>query len=1025
MSRNISSRGRGLRKANTDASSETTPNPPEPSAAPPPSQAPLSRTQGLSSGGAVGRGRGLFRAAASCSNPSGLLEPVPSKSSELPPASGSATGLQATEKDREQSQGVQGRRRGRGLAGKSIAPVAPTHPAPDSSQSGPTSSGDSAVCSKEKKDAFNLQEPTTVFAHLPKVGQNSFRDYRKRGTQGKPIKLMSNCYGLEFPDANWYKYDVQIHRGNEQQAVELEHLDTIKLKDRIASRGLCRDIMLHVFNKHGSTLGHDLPAYDGRKILILNRKPFDGERYFTVNVPTPRGRTVEYTVKLMHVLDIDVSSVDLFYKGKTNTLDPEVLQAVNIVVDTSFSNKKWVAVNRLYYEPGKVGRPLGGGKELREGIYTATMYADWKPLLVVDKARTVFAAALPLIDYAADVLGTSREALTMSGLNAGQVETLKKEVKSLMVKLEHTTYGRTVKISGITRTPVNRTMFMDEQKQEKSVAAYFAQTYPKTPLRYPNLQCIEVKRANLTKTDYFPIEVCIVKRDQPSWKKLNPDQTAKMIRVSQEKPHERFQFLRNNIGTIASANELKKFGLRLSDTPIMTDGRTLESPGIRVGNRSIEVRAGSWQLPEFHIAAEVPQWVVVDCADLPRNYIDKLASMLKQQGEKMKMRISYPTNILARPNWRMPATTKQMMEEIRGCHRDPSKPLLAVIVLSRNTSYSEIKSLTETNENFKLIVTQCIKSDNVRNEKKLNFSFVDNLFKKINAKLNGVNSIVQRVPKVFQEEYIVLGADVTHPSPGDMNPSIAAVVGSINNDSSKYCTEISVQCSESSNRIEYIINLREIVLKLLKAYVKRNDDRKPKYIYYLRDGVSDGQFQEVRYREVLAIRQACYDLQVHYQPSITVLVAQKRHHVRFTVVDSRTGTRSGNIPPGTYIDRDVVHAKNHDFYMYTHEGLIGTSRPTHYQLIHADKPISTDEITEMIYYLTHNYARASRSVSIPAPIYYAHLAAFRAKEHLKADPTLCGSSSVSSGSDDIRIDLRKYQQACDVNDATKDKLYYA
>lgn len=47
------------------------------------------------------------------------------------------------------------------------------------------------------------------------------------------------------------------------------------------------------------------------------------------------------------------------------------------------------------------------------------------------------------------------------------------------------------------------------------------------------------------------------------------------------------------------------------------------------------------------------------------------------------------------------------------------------------------------------------------------------------------------------------------------------------------------------------------------------------------------------------------------------------------------------------------------------------------QLIHADKPISTDEITEMIYYLTHNYARASRSVSIPAPIYYAHLAAFR------------------------------------------------
>ena len=35
----------------------------------------------------------------------------------------------------------------------------------------------------------------------------------------------------------------------------------------------------------------------------------------------------------------------------------------------------------------------------------------------------------------------------------------------------------------------------------------------------------------------------------------------------------------------------------------------------------------------------------------------------------------------------------------------------------------------------------------------------------------------------------------------------------------------------------------------------------------------------------------------------------------------------------------------------------------------------------LTYYLCHLYSRCERSVSYPAPTYYAHLAAFRAREH--------------------------------------------
>ncbi len=41
-----------------------------------------------------------------------------------------------------------------------------------------------------------------------------------------------------------------------------------------------------------------------------------------------------------------------------------------------------------------------------------------------------------------------------------------------------------------------------------------------------------------------------------------------------------------------------------------------------------------------------------------------------------------------------------------------------------------------------------------------------------------------------------------------------------------------------------------------------------------------------------------------------------------------------------------------------------------------------DELQCLTYQLCHTYVRCTRSVSIPAPAYYAHLVAFRARYHL-------------------------------------------
>lgn len=43
---------------------------------------------------------------------------------------------------------------------------------------------------------------------------------------------------------------------------------------------------------------------------------------------------------------------------------------------------------------------------------------------------------------------------------------------------------------------------------------------------------------------------------------------------------------------------------------------------------------------------------------------------------------------------------------------------------------------------------------------------------------------------------------------------------------------------------------------------------------------------------------------------------------------------------------------------------------------------TADDLQCLTYQLCHTYVRCTRSVSIPAPAYYAHLVAFRARYHL-------------------------------------------
>ena len=400
----------------------------------------------------------------------------------------------------------------------------------------------------------------------------------------------------------------------------------------------------------------------------------------------------------------------------------------------------------------------------------------------------------------------------------------------------------------------------------------------------------------------------------------------------------------------------------------------------------------------------------------------------------------------------------------------PELQLVVVVLPGKTPVYAEVKRVGDT---VLGMATQCVQAKNVN---KTSAQTLSNLCLKINVKLGGVNSILVPSirPKVFNEPVIFLGADVTHPPAGDnKKPSIAAVVGSQDAHPSRYAATVRVQ----AHRVEIIQELSAMVKDHLMMFYKSTGGYKPhrvimyrygisqtlwfspneqlesKYLNVLenleslsqkskckcvtaasfdfppffsnRDGVSEGQFLQVLQHELTAIREACIKLEPDYKPGITFIVVQKRHHTRLFCADLKEQSgRSGNIPAGTTVDIGITHPTEFDFYLCSHQGIQGTSRPSHYHVLWDDNRFDADELQQLTFQLCHTYVRCTRSVSIPAPAYYAHLVAFRARYHLVEKEHDSGEGSHISGGSEDRAPAA-LARAVTVHANTREVMYFA
>ncbi|TPX33837.1 hypothetical protein SmJEL517_g03304 [Synchytrium microbalum] len=829
------------------------------------------------------------------------------------------------------------------------------------------------------------------------------------GSMGKAIMLRANFFPiLSIPGMNLHHYEVSI----------LPEANT-RINRRL--------FIWEELNRAG-ILHNAFPVFDGRRNLFTPRAlPLvDGTATFSVDLPDddddgPPGKhglklsqnfasppptkprpARKFQITLKKLSDINMTRLQSFLNGELQETPIECLLALDVIVRHGPSIT-YTTVGRSFFTPeGK--QFIANGAELWQGFHQSIRPSRGRLWLNLDVSATAFYQPGPVVDMVAKILGRNsaddiRQA--MSDKDRGKIEKVLKNVKVMTTHRGNA--RRRWRVSRITPTSASKTVFpMRDEGRQMSVAEYFQERYH-IPLHYAHFPCLVVGDPN--KHIYLPMEVCQIIPGQRISRKLNEKQTADMIRFTCQSPHIRSNKIAagfNLIQTEANATlaafettfgrEMGTVNARVLSTPIVSYHPNSREP-------NITPREGQWNLKDKKVAQSTPisSWAVIIFTserECPREDVQKFIRELVSTCRDTGISVATPQPPLrySNPDGNIELIMKNGFMDAGSATAGRPQIILCILPNMGVPLYAEIKRVSDT---IIGVATQCLLAKHILNVKK---QYCANVCLKMNVKMGGTNAYLgpQQLPFVSERPTIVFGADVTHSSPGEgMKPSIAALVGSMDAQCSKYAGSIRVH----RGRQEIMSELSNMVAELLRTFYQFCGS-KPQRIVFYRDGVPEGAFAELLRSEVESIFRACESLEPGYRPTLSFIVVQKRHHARFFPIRQEDADeKSGNVAPGTIVDRDITHPVEFDFFLASHPGLQGTSKPTHYHVIYDENNFSADGLQELTYRLCYLYCRATRAVSVCPPAYYAHLLAARARFHFDENGSSEGNDRVVSAAE--------------------------
>lgn len=821
------------------------------------------------------------------------------------------------------------------------------------------------------------------------------------GTRGREVILRTNYFELDTKAGN----DVELYRYHVQIQPELTGFRR-------------RRAMTLLLEQPGLQGGKSLIASDYRSIIVTPQliPGFQGDsksfsfKYFDEDEKTPSENAKLLVLNVKFVKKVNVSGLKNYLVNSGNAVEKEdILHSLNIVLSKTASDSTTIKDfgNKFFPVSGTPGTVLdtdeedvglgylGGALMALRGYYVSTRTSTARLMVNVNVCTAAFFRSWSLVRLF--------QAFRMR--NQSQYD-LAKFIKGLRVVTSHiknkdgSERRKEYRITGLGKPARSQDFVQDGQTT--NVAAYFANTYG----RLNNEDEVCIKTGSLAKPIYIPPELCFIKAGQKFRGLLTSDQVSEMIKVACKKPYDNANSINvegfQQLGFIGNDANTTNFGLKVREEMMVVKGRVLEGPGSVVykNNSRVTPKLGTWNLSrsQFFKAIALPKFKYVfiqgtesdgEMAHLRQAVTAEFESGLRKIGAPSQSGV--PAELL---KWKSRPEHGESMDQVEKRNDGLLEALfrklsgeqvgLIAFILPRIDNvfiYNRIKFWGDVKAG---IHTICMLGTKVAKDNKRD-QYIANVLMKVNLKLRGINHQIPRdkLGVLEKNETIIMGMDVTHPSPGSAEgfPSIASVVASTDNTYSQW--PASLRCQEAKK--EMIENLASLVIERIRMWYSRNKTW-PKNILIYRDGVSEGQYDAVLHNEYLAVQAACETISTNvgfvYRPKINLVVVGKRHHTRFYPTQKSEEGNHGNPKNGTVVDRGVTMEDGWDFFLQAHVGLQGTARPAHYVVLKNEMGLTADQMEQITHNLCYLYGRATKAVSICPPAYYADLACERGRKYL-------------------------------------------
>ncbi|KAI0080425.1 argonaute-like protein [Panus rudis PR-1116 ss-1] len=875
------------------------------------------------------------------------------------------------------------------------------------------------------------------------------------GTIGRPVKLRTNFFPVKVPKGPLFEYDVTITPSVNLRRVRTRIFHLAEQTDEWGQAGMTNAV-----------------AHDYASKLIAARKlpqPLEIRVPFTETDTAPpeeppspqqakapgkggkggkgdgkKGKKTgpqEYVLTIKFIQELETASLLSYLNGSPQYRGYDIMpivSALNLILMSHPNSAAGAGVmvgrNKFFF-PSSNSDPfkLGGGLEAWKGFFTSVRPAHKQLMVNVNVCTTAFYSPGNLAVKVQEFMNAS------FGARANAF------VRGVRVKTTHLGYMKTVK--KMENVTARQHKFKAEGLGEVTVEQYFKRKYNIT-LQYPDMPLVDVGGQ---KQNLMPAELCDIVPNQPFRGKLLDTHTAEMIKVACKPPNVNAEAIvnrgLNELGFRQGVHPFGAFGVSIGTEMAVVPGRILPSPNIRyaVGAPEVDERA-SWNLRnvKFATGGKLTNWAVLLIKDgnsrdefagpgdpQLAQIIQGFADMCRKSGMTVdQARLQIVEAVLPRKTPDDP-TRKKAIGAIRTALTNTRpKPTMALVMLSNGDAhvYSGLKHLCDV---YLDLATVCVHAAKIRKEKG-QLQYFANVALKVNMKMGGVNHTLDDRNSSFawfkKEPTMLVGMDVTHPGVGTPKgtPSIAGVVASVDAKLGQFPASLRLQ----ESRKEMITDLKEMMVERLKVF-KAKSNRLPARVLVYRDGVSEGQLMTVVLEEMPEIKAAFSSFstpQQPYRPKLTIVVCGKRHHTRFYPSESQHADRDGNPRPGTVVDRGITAVYDYDFFLQAHGGLQGTTRPTHYYVVHDEMKLSPDVLQSLTNDVSFTFARATKAVSLVSPAYYADLACERGRCYihslLQGITDTGATASSGAGEEEVYREAQKMWRNGVTGPFLKDTMFY-